>query len=229
MLAPTHFRLFGPAHLSIIASVPACAAGLAWLSHGRPNYAKQIRSGLGALLAMVGLGWYAYRFTVLGVRLPQGLPFELCDLSLWLTVYSLLQLSQASFELAYYWGLAGAAMAVLMPDLIAPLLSVSSIIFFASHGGLIVAILYLLWSRQLRPRSCSWRFAFVAVNVYAIVVGIFDWLSGANYMYLRNKPASASLLDTMGPWPVYILSADLLALIMFLAMAMPFGIARKST
>jgi hypothetical integral membrane protein (TIGR02206 family) len=229
MLAPTDFRLFGPAHLSIIASVPACAAALAWLSRGTPNHARWIRWVLGSLLAVVGLGWYAYRFTMLGLRLPQGLPLELCDLSLWLTVYSLLRLSQASFELAYYWGVAGAAMAVLMPDLIAPLLSLSSIIFFATHGGLIVAILYLLWSRQLRPRRCSWRFAFVAVNVYAVVVGVFDWLTGANYMYLRNKPASASLLDTMGPWPLYILSADLLALMMFLAMAMPFGIARKST
>jgi hypothetical integral membrane protein (TIGR02206 family) len=184
---------------------------------------------LGALLAMVGLGGYAYRFMVLGVRFPQGLPLELCDLSLWLAAYSLLRLSQVSFELAYYWGMAGAAMAVLMPDLIAPLLSLSSMIFFAAHGGLIAAILYLLWSRQLRPRPCSWRLAFVAVNVYAIVMGIFDWLTGTNYMYLRNKPVSASLLDAMGPWPVYILSADLLALVMFLAMGIPFGIARRSS
>ena len=113
-------------------------------------------------------------------------------------------------------------MAVLTPDLIAPLLSVSSINFFVRHGVVVMAILYLLWSRQIRPRPRSWRFAFLALNLYAIAIALFDFLSGANYLYLRNKPASASLLNAMGAWPLYIVSADLLALIMFLAMAVPF-------
>jgi hypothetical integral membrane protein (TIGR02206 family) len=228
MLARTDFRLFGPAHLSIIAAVPACAAALAWLRRRRPDRARWIRLSLGALLALNALCWYAYRFAVLGMHLPQGLPFELCDISLWLTVYSLLRLDQISFELAYYWGLAGAAMAVLTPDLIAPLPSLSSIIFFADHGGLIVSILYLLWSNRLRPRPKSWESAFLTLNIYAVVVAIFDFVFGANYLYLRNKPASSSLLNVMGPWPLYIFTADLLALMMFLAMAVPFHKPRKS-
>jgi hypothetical integral membrane protein (TIGR02206 family) len=223
MLARADFRLFGPAHLSIIAGVPACAAALAWLSRRRPDRASWIRLSLGVLLAINALCWYAYRFAVLGIHLPQGLPFELCDISLWLTVYSLLRLNQISFELAYYWGLAGAAMAVLTPDLMAPLLSPSSIIFFLGHGGLIVSILYLLWSHHLRPRPKSWRLAFLALNIYAAGAGIFDFVSGVNYLYLRNKPASASLLNAMGPWPLYIFAADLLALVMFLIMAIPFA------
>jgi hypothetical integral membrane protein (TIGR02206 family) len=228
MLARTDFRLFGPAHLSIIAAVPACAAALAWLRRRRPDRARWIRLSLGALLALNALCWYAYRFAVLGMHLPQGLPFELCDISLWLTVYSLLRLDQISFELAYYWGLAGAAMAVLTPDLMAPLLSPSSIIFFLGHGGLIVSILYLLWSHHLRPRPKSWRLAFLALNIYAAGAGIFDFVSGVNYLYLRNKPASTSLLNAMGPWPLYIFAADLLALVMFLIMAIPFRKSRKS-
>jgi len=113
-------------------------------------------------------------------------------------------------------------MAVLTPDLLSSLLSASSINFFVRHGGVVMAILYLLWSRQLRPRPRSWRFAFLVLNLYAIAIALFDFLSGANYLYLRNKPASASLLDAMGAWPLYILSADLLALIIFIVMAVPF-------
>lgn len=179
------------------------------------------RRTLAALLALNAVWWYWYRFKVLGVHFPQGLPFELCDISLWLAIYSLLLLRQRAFELAYYWGL-GAAMAVLTPDLLEPLRSASSINFFLRHGGTIVAILYLIWSNQLRPRPRSWRFAFFTLNLYAVFVAFFNFLFGTNYLYLRNKPASASLLNAMGPWPIYVFAADLLALILFLGMAMPF-------
>jgi len=222
MQAHANIRLFGLAHLSIVISVPVCAAGLAWIGRRKPAIARWIRFTIAALLTFNGIWWDWYRFSALRVRLPQGLPLELCDISLWLTIYSLVRLRQRSFELAYYWGLGGAAMATLTPDLLAPLSSVSSINFFARHGGLIVAILFLLWSRLVCPRPRSWRFAFCALNLYAVPVALFDFLFGTNYLYLRNKPASASLLNAMGTWPLYIFSADVLALLMFLAMAIPF-------
>lgn len=222
MRSQTNFHLFGPAHLSIIVSVPVCAVVLTWISHRKPSSARWIRFALATLLILNGLWWYWYRFRMMGVRLPQGLPFELCDISLWLTIYSLLKLHQRGFELAYYWGLGGAAMALLTPDLLAPLSSLSSINFFARHCGLIIGLLWLLWSGRLQPRKRSWRFAFISLNLYAAAVALFDFLFGTNYLYLRNKPASASLLDRMGAWPVYLLSGDILALVLFFVMSIPF-------
>src|SRR5690348_15468747 len=160
MSGQENLHLFSPAHLAILISVPLCAAALAWIGRRQPAAAKCIRFTLAALLTLSGLWWYWYRFKALHVQPPQGLPFELCDISLWLTIYSLLRLRQRSFELAYFWGLGGATMAMLTPDLVAPLLSSSTLNFFARHGGLILALLYLLGSRQVRPRPRSWRFAF---------------------------------------------------------------------
>ena len=41
----------------------------------------------------------------------------------------------------------------------------------------------------------------------AAVAGTANLITGGNYMYLRAKPSQASLLDQMGPWPLYIATA----------------------
>ena len=37
-----------------------------------------------------------------------------------------------------------------------------------------------------------------------MLVGAFNAITRANYMYLCRKPGNASLLDVLGPWPVYL-------------------------
>jgi hypothetical integral membrane protein (TIGR02206 family) len=170
-----------------------------------------------------GLIWYLYRYYVHGIRFPEILPLELCDASFWLTAVALLTLEEHTFDLAYYWGIAGSGMAILTPYLRAPLYTLQSAQFFIGHSLLIVGILYLVWGRQSRPRARSWWFAFWTLNVYGVLVAAVDYWAGTNFMYLRQKPASHSLFDLVGPWPLYILAADLVALVVFRLMELPFS------
>ncbi len=213
---------FGPIHLAVLAAVPAAGAALAAWARARPAAARPIRFALAAAIAAHELAWYGYVVATGSFRPPFGLPLELCDVVLWLTVYALATLSPWALELVYYLGLAGSGMAILTPDVGAPFPSYPFAAFFLAHGGVVTAILFLVLARMLKPRRGSWWRVLVWVNVYAAVVFAFDVAFGTNYMYLREKPAAPSLLDWLGPWPWYVLGAEIVAVVLLALLYLPF-------
>ncbi len=203
-------RLFGPAHLLILAAVPALAVALSRAP--RPRITARL---LGVFLIVNELVWWVYRLRAEGFHFPQGLPLQLCDAGVWLAAFAGLTLSPALFDIAYYAGIAGAGAALLTPDLWAPLASYPSVYFFLAHGFVVITVLMLPWSGLLRPRAGSlWR-ALIFLNLYAAAVGVFNFVFQTNYMYLCRRPVNASPLDWFGPWPVYLLAAEAVAVAVF--------------
>jgi hypothetical integral membrane protein (TIGR02206 family) len=217
-----HLRLFSPTHFLILISFPLVAWCFAQLCRRSSSAARSIRYGLATFLTVNELIWYVYRIHTEGFRFPNALPLNLCDVMLWVTVVAAYTLRPLAFETAYYAGVAGMSMALLTPDLWAPLWSYPTIYFFLAHGVGVATILTLLWGRLATPRPGSLWKALVVLNVYAALVGSFDAVFKTNYMYLRQKPASASLLDYFGPWPFYLIAGELAALVLFGLLWLPF-------
>jgi hypothetical integral membrane protein (TIGR02206 family) len=219
----TGFALFGPAHVVILAGVAALAAGFSWLGRRGPEWGRAVRFSLGIFLAANELVWYAYRLYHEGFRFPEAMPLHLCDLALWLSVIAALRANAAVWEVAYFAGAGGSTQALLTPELWAPLPSYPTIYFFAGHGMVVVTVITLVGARIVKPRpGAVWR-ALVWLNAYAAAVGIFNVVFGTNYMFLCRKPESASLLDFFGPWPVYIVVAELVAIALFWLLWLPFA------
>ncbi|MGP8173023.1 MAG: TIGR02206 family membrane protein [Terracidiphilus sp.] len=218
----TNFKLFGPAHLVILGAVVLLAAILAAAQQQLPPGCKWLRVGLAAVLLLDFAVYCGYQAAHGQLAFPDRLPLELCDVTQCLVILALLTLNRAIFDLAYYTALAATSMALLTPNLLEHFPSFLTVQFFVGHGLDVTATLYLVWSRQARPRPGSAGRAMLALNIYAAIAGTFDWIFKTNYMYLCAKPQNASLLDFLGPWPWYIVASEGVALGLFLLLYLPF-------
>jgi len=223
------FPIFSAAHLAILAAVPLAAAALTAIARRRPDAARPIRLALAAAIALDELAWYAHAAASGWVHPPHGLPLDLCDVVVWLTVWALVAPRPRLLEVVYYLGLAGSGIALVTPDVGAELESYAGAKFFLAHGGVVAAILFLVWTGALRPRPGAWRRVFLYVNAYAAIVALFDARFGTNYMYLRAKPESGTLLDLLGPWPWYIVAAEPVALLLLWVLELPFRPRRRTS
>lgn len=222
----TTFHLFSPLHLVILAAVPLLAALFAALQRRLPPGFRALRYGVASILLLDFALHYGYMAAHGQLILPDCLPLDLCDATFFLTVIALFTLNRAIFDLAYYGALGGSTMALLTPDLAQSSTLFLRAHFFVDHGFIVIAVLYLVWSRQARPRPGSVGRALLAVNIFAAFIGTFDYIFKADFMYLCVKPQDVTLLTILGPWPWYILSGEGIALVLFLLLYLPF---RKPT
>ncbi|MEH7379716.1 TIGR02206 family membrane protein [Bacillus sp. JJ1533] len=151
-----------------------------------------------------------------------SLPFQLCSISLFLSIIMLITRSYLLFEVTYFLGIGGALQAMLTPELAYDFPHYRYFHFFLAHIAIILSSLYMLWYENYRPTLKSIWKAFAALNVIAFIVFFVNKATGGNYMFLARKPMNPSLIDFLGPYPWYILSLEVVALIMFFILYLPF-------
>jgi hypothetical integral membrane protein (TIGR02206 family) len=213
-------KLFGPLHLTLLAGILLVGFLLVQFCRRMETARRPVRRLLGIGLVLNELVWWCFRYSHEGVHL-WNLPLQLCDVTLWMTALACFTLAPALVEFAYFAGFAGAAMALLTPDLFQPWPKYPAIYFFVGHGGIVVGIAVLVLGRIAPLRSGAvWR-AFGMLIAYAALVGTFNAFTHANYIYLCRKPGNASLLDMMGVWPVYLVAGAVAALALFWLLWLP--------
>ncbi len=213
--------LFGALHLTLLAAILVIAGAVAWMCRTGLLAPRPTRLILGWGLAVNELIWWWFRYSHEGFRFPHNLPLQLCDATVWATVIACITLAPAAVEFTWFAGIAGAGMALLTPDLWAPWPQYPAIYFFLAHGGIVGGAIILVLGRMASiRRNGPWR-AFGILLAYAAVVGAVNAAAGTNYMYLCRKPGNASLLDQLGPWPVYLFGGGALALMLFWLVWLP--------
>ena len=143
------------------------------------------------------------------------IPIHLCSFAELAVAIALITKNQKAFELAFYWSFAGTIQAIITPNLSGyTLFDTQFIIFFFSHGLIILCVLWLLIVNQMKIRSSSLPNSLITTNIILIPIGLINWATQSNYMYLCTKPPVNSPL-LLGDWPLYIIGFEIIGILFF--------------
>ncbi len=220
--AARQFEAYGPSYWGAIVVFVAGAVVLVWL--GRRQTEEQSRRFgriVGALTAVIYAAVLVY--SMFPPTIERSVPLRLTDLATVAAACALWSGRHWAFALTYYWGLVLSAQALISPVLVGPdFPHYTFLAFWAIHLAVVWAAIYLTWGRGMRPEWRSLRLAVTVTAVWAAVTFVFNRIAGTNYGFLNGKPVTASLLDVLGPWPVYILSATALLVAVWVLMTLPW-------
>jgi hypothetical integral membrane protein (TIGR02206 family) len=181
-----------------------------------------VRWACWALAATILAGWVGENAAEVarGTWTAQySLPLQLTNAVSLVAIVALLTRRQLFVELLYFWAFSASLQAALTPDVSNTFPDVLYFTYFAYHLGSITAACLLVFGCRLYPRpGAIWR-VYAITLAWTAAVALGDVVTDGNYMYLASKPIHNSLLNVMGPWPVYIVSGAVLGLVMFALLA----------
>jgi hypothetical integral membrane protein (TIGR02206 family) len=156
------------------------------------------------------------------------LPIHMCDLSEIFLAAFLLGGPKILYKCAFFWGLAGASMAIITPDI--PVIDLDYAFFMIGHGMIVIGVMYATISLGNRPYAKDiLTVSLITAFVLLPIVYLINLILGepANYWYLIAKPAGASLMDAFPEPPYHLLITTPLAIATFCLIYIPYAIKDK--
>jgi len=215
-------------HLAGIAGVGIVTANLTFAARTRPGPWITIVSRILAIVIALTEPSYWVQQIVRGAwSANSDLPLQLSNAAEFASAAALWWRRPFLVELTYFWGFGAVVQALATPDFREHFPDPAYFRFYVAHGGVLAAAVFLTVGLRITPRPGAPLRVFLATIAFTATVGLADLLTNSNYMYLRQKPAAGSLLNFMGPWPWYIASGLILAIVFLTLLNVPFWLARR--
>lgn len=221
------FQPFSLEHFAAIA-IGSMASAALMLAGKRGGNSRVLAT---ALLAFLNLSAYPFNqaaWLSLGkpLALDNILPLHLCDIAAMTAGFALITRRPLLCALTYFWGLAATFQALLTPAIHVGFPAWPFLTFFIQHFAIVAAALYLPVVEGWRPKSPLWKSPLevygwsIAYLVFALSI---NRLLDTNFGFASHPPDNPSLIDHLGPWPWYLLWMQLIAIVLFLLLALPLG------
>ncbi|MBS4196084.1 YwaF family protein [Lederbergia citri] len=173
-------------------------------------------------LLIMELLYHAWLIRIGRWNLIDSLPLELCSISLIMAIFLLWTANKHIYDFVFYAGIGGALQAMATPVLDLSFPHFRYFHFFYTHIGIIITALYFTWVKGYIPTFKGIIKTLVMLNILLPIVFAVNYIFQGNYMFLKAKPVNESLLDILGPYPWYILSLEVVAIVIFVVLWLLF-------
>tara|TARA_B100000886_G_scaffold120543_1_gene81120 strand:+ start:731 stop:1435 length:705 start_codon:yes stop_codon:yes gene_type:complete len=228
----TPFQMFGTVHLVTIIVILAVSIFFPKIYKNKTDQQKSLMSKVVAAIIAFHVIMSPYKDLYLLANpydWRETLPFHMCDLSEIFLIWFLLGGPKILYKCAFFWGLGGASMAILTPDI--SFHDLDYIFFMVGHGMIIVGIMYATVSLGNRPYAKDILLvSFITAFVLLPIVYLINIVLGepANFWYLMAKPsAGASLMDLFPDPPMHLIITTPIAIALFYLIYLPYFIKDK--
>jgi hypothetical integral membrane protein (TIGR02206 family) len=200
------FTAYSPSHLVVLAIFAAGTLGLLVVG-------PRVRGGAGerslaVVLAVANLvfGVASTGTALVPFSVRDSLPLQICDLAWVFVAWALLTPRALPTALTYYWGLTLSLQALVQPTLTEPFPDLEFFVFWGKHVLIVWGAAYLTLALRHGPDWSAYRRAVAWTLGWLVAVLCLNRLLDANYGYVSSKPSEATVLDVLGPWPVYVVA-----------------------
>lgn len=199
------FHPYGPSHLVVLAFFAVGTVVLLTVGRRLRGSRWEEPVAVGFAVANLVFGTLSLVLGLVPFDVQSSLPLQICGFVWVIVAWALLSRRPTLVAVTYYWGLTLAVQAILQPTLTQPFPEPEFFVFWLKHVSIIWGAAYLTLTLGHGPtwrgywRTVGWTFVWLLV-----VLGLNAAL-GSNYGYVNRKPGSGSVLDVLGPWPVYLL------------------------
>jgi hypothetical integral membrane protein (TIGR02206 family) len=238
------FRLWTPEHL-----VPLAILLAAWIvlpvlvrRANDPRLNARVAIALTLILWVDEIVYQVYWFRIGAWSAPIALMLQMCGLSILFIPVMFATESERFrrflFEILYFWGLGGAFQALFAPDIgFHGFPEMKYIGYFVSHGTIILSVLFaasayripLTWKSLVRVAVVT-NVAVVAAYGVNHLLGLTPPYEIGNYFVIGYPVPQGSVIDLFAAWfgpsPRYLVGLELMGIVVFTLLWLPYPIAR---
>ena len=227
-MSASPFVLFGNIHLVTMLGILLTSIFLPKIYKTKSEEQKSIMTKLIAMILIAHVVISPYKDLYM-LEAPYNwrevLPFHMCDLSEIFLAWFLLGGPKILYKCAFFWGLGGASMAILTPDITFHDLDYA--FFMIGHGMIIIGIMFATVALGNRPYANDiLKVSFITAFILLPITYLINYLLGepANFWYLMAKPEGASLMDMFPEPPYHLIVLVPLAIATFYLIYTPYFI-----
>ncbi|MFM2196910.1 MAG: hypothetical protein RLZZ505_342 [Verrucomicrobiota bacterium] len=219
------FHPFSSEHFITLATGFTVIAGLVLFAR-KSDKNQRIATAVIAFLCLASYPFALFAWRDHPYSMDNVLPFHLCDLAAIVAGFALFTRRPMLLTLTYFWGIAATTQALLTPAITIGPPHLPYVHFFVQHFAIVAAAIYIPLVLKWRPETPWWKSPLKVFGIsiaYQGVALLINVMLKTNFAFASRPPDNPSLIDHLGPWPVYLFAMQGIALVLYLLLALPFS------